>query len=567
MNVAETANATQTATHEEDYETKRLPKSKTLGGDYFAALYSAEHVAGGEFVVGIAFASWGASPAQVIIGLIIGNLLAVLSWAMICSPVAVRARITLYYYLERLAGKKVTQYYNILNGIIFAVIAGGMITISASPINTMLGGNPQVNWYPTSPVFVIVALMIASIMVLLTLRGFNGLAKVSKICAPWLMTIFLVSGVASLPYLIQQGNTLGLSFFELFSHFVWTGKTPDGSPSFSIWQIAAFAFGLNLPLHLGMGDLSTLRFAKSEKYGYYSAFATYGGHFMAWIACGILGATTAMLLQTSITQLDVGSVVAPILGISGAAAVLIASLTTAIPSFYRACLAFSSIWTKATYVKVAIVSGAIIGIFACFPLIFLKWLDVMAYFNIALAPIGAIIFVEHFILPRNGIRPFWRELTAEKTNRAVLLVWGIGIALAVLLVLSKLVHLFFIFMWVYPICAVLYYFLAKKEALATKQNLPQETLYSQAYGDDEKEVVATNTIANSPSIIATINYKHPLFVLAIFSLVGMVVASLFGFFTVNLTQYRSTLHWLLAGFSLSYFVFILLWSKTSNNGI
>lgn len=540
---------------EESYERKRIPVSKTVGGDHFAALYSAEHVAGGEFVVGVAFASWGASPAQVIIGLIIGNLLAVLSWALVCSPVATRSRITLYYYLERLAGKRLTHYYNILNGIIFAVIAGGMVTISASAFNALTGGTPQVNWYPTSPIFVIIALAISAVMVLLTLRGFDSLSKVSKLCAPWLMTIFVVSGLASLPYLMHAGA--GLSFGELFSNFVWTGKTPDGSPSFSIWQIAAFAWGLNLPLHLGMGDLSTLRFANNKNHGYYSAFAAYGGHFMAWIACGILGATTALILNTPITSLDVGGVVAPILGISGTAAVVVASLTTAIPSFYRACLAFTSILPKLSYARVAVVFGVIIAIVACFPLIFLKWLDIMAYFNIALAPIGAIIFVEHFILPRAGIRPFWRELTKEQKNRSALIVWIAGIALAATIVLLKLTHLFFVFIWVYIFCAIVYMILAKKEAKSVQNNQTSTELYSNAYGDDEPVINP-----NSPSIVNELpNYKHPLFALAILSLMVMVVSCLGGFIMDDPAIYRQTLQWILAGCSALYFVCMLLWSK------
>lgn len=528
----------------------RLPYHQTVSGRHFAALYSAEHVAGGEFVVGIAFASWGASPAQVIIGLIIGNLLAVLSWALVCSPVATRSRITLYYYLERLAGKRLTQYYNILNGVIFAVIAGGMVTISASAFNATVGGAPQVNWYPTSPIFVLIALAISAVMVLLTLKGFASLSKVSKLCAPWLMTIFVVSGLASLPYLMYAGE--GLGFGALFSQFVWTGRTPDGSPSFSVWQIAAFAWGLNLPLHLGMGDLSTLRFANDKKHGYYSAFAAYGGHFMAWIACGILGATTALFLNKPITELDVGGVVAPILGISGILAVVVASLTTAIPSFYRACLAFASLLPKFSYAKVATLFGIVIAVVACFPLIFLKWLDIMAYFNIALAPIGAIIFAEHFILPRTGIRPFWRELTAGQKNTAALSVWLLGIALAALIVWFNLTHLFFVFIWVYIFCMVLYIVLAKKEAKGVQSTQPQESLYSDAYGDDEPMTANTST----QSLVSELpNYKHPLFGLAILSLVVMVLSCIGGYMADNPADYRITLQWILAGCSLCYFVF------------
>lgn len=538
---------------EKSFERARLPVDKTVDGSHFAALYSAEHVAGGEFVVGVAFASWGASPAQVILGLLIGNLLAVLSWALVCSPIAVRARITLYFFLERLAGVRMTYFYNILNGVIFAVISGGMITISASAVNALSSAPPQIHLYPTSVVFVGVALFLGFVVILLTLRGFDSLSKVSKLCAPWLMCIFVVSGLGSLAFLMREGE--GLGFAELFSRFVWTGVTPDGSPSFSIWHIAAFAWGLNLPLHLGMGDLSTLRFARKKFYGFNSAFAAFGGHFMAWIACGILGATTAILLHTKIWNLDVGSVVLPILGVAGIAAVVIASLTTAIPSFYRSCLAFAAVFPRLAYERVVVIFGIIVAIFACSPFVFLKWLDIMAYFNIALAPIGAIIFAEHFLLPHVGIRPFWRELDPKGRNNSAILTWIFGIILAAAAIISGKIHLFFIFMIVYPFCVVVYFFMAKREAKVSK--LDPEALRMEAYGaDDNTKNFVKNTIVRELP-----NYKHPLFFCSILALLVMIFGCVGAFFSANLSEYRDTLRWILAAGSAGYFAAILAWSK------
>lgn len=183
----------------------------------------------------------------------------------------------------------------------------------------------------------------------------------------------------------------------------------------------------------------------------------------------------------------------------------------------------------------------------------------MAYFNIALAPIGAIIFIEHFVLPRAGIRPFWRELTKEQKNRSALIVWIAGIALAATIVLFKLTHLFFVFIWVYIFCAIVYMILAKKEAKSVQNNQISAELYSNAYGDDEP-TLAHNT--NSPSIVNELpNYKHPLFALATVALIVMVVSCLGGFIIDNPANYRLTLQWILAGCSALYFVCMLLWSK------
>jgi len=43
-------------------------------------------------------------PASGIIGLLLGNLMAVLSWTLVCAPIAARTRLTLYWYLRRIAG-------------------------------------------------------------------------------------------------------------------------------------------------------------------------------------------------------------------------------------------------------------------------------------------------------------------------------------------------------------------------------------------------------------------------------------------------------------------------------
>ncbi len=40
----------------------------------------------------------------------------------------------------------------------------------------------------------------------------------------------------------------------------------------------------NIAMHIGMADLSVLRFAKKSWYGVASAAGMYVGHFMAWIS-------------------------------------------------------------------------------------------------------------------------------------------------------------------------------------------------------------------------------------------------------------------------------------------
>lgn len=180
-------------------------------------------------------------------GLIIGNLLAVLSWAWVCSPVAVRARLTLYEYLSRMAGVGFVKVFNVVNGIIFTVIAGGMLTISAQALHGALGLPAQTNWYSDSPAFIGMVALVGMLVMVISALGFHRLTTVARYLSPYLLTIFVVCGLASLPLLWQMGRAEGLGFWQIFEAYIWTGRTPDGKEPFSIWHIVAFAWGLTFP--------------------------------------------------------------------------------------------------------------------------------------------------------------------------------------------------------------------------------------------------------------------------------------------------------------------------------
>src|SRR5690606_27484362 len=94
----------------------------------FAAGFAGEHVAGTEFVIGAMFVAWGVGPGDVLWGLLWGNLLAVLTWGLVCAPIATQTRLTLYAYLSRIGGPGILKLYSVVNGILFCVLAGAMIT-------------------------------------------------------------------------------------------------------------------------------------------------------------------------------------------------------------------------------------------------------------------------------------------------------------------------------------------------------------------------------------------------------------------------------------------------------
>ncbi|MHC4745045.1 MAG: nucleoside transporter, partial [Planctomycetota bacterium] len=296
------------------YEFEREPVSqeKLHSGKHFAGVYAGEHVAGTEFVIGALFVAWGATAYNIFVGLLLGNLLAVLTWALVCAPIAVRTRLTLYWYLRKIAGPVTTTIYNILNAVLFCILAGCMITVSASAVRIPFKIPEQTGWVPTDIRFVLVVVCVGAVVVTLAILGFKKLAQFAEVCSPWMFLMFIAGAVAIFPTLAKEalGGQMGSfsDFWKIANLKVWTGTDPDGNPGVSFYRVAAFAWICNLAMHGGLSDMALLRYAKRASYGLYSAFGMFLGHYLAWICAGIMGATTAIILKTTMSQLDAGAV-------------------------------------------------------------------------------------------------------------------------------------------------------------------------------------------------------------------------------------------------------------------
>ncbi|NQV85627.1 MAG: nucleoside transporter, partial [Woeseiaceae bacterium] len=328
----------------DEFETEPVPPEQLRPGRNFAASYAGEHVAGTEFVIGALFVAWGVSASDIVYGLLIGNLLAVLTWRFVTAPIAVDTRLSLYAYLEKIAGPGTIKIYSVVNGILFCILAGAMITVSASAVRVLFGVPPQVNWYPTDISFVLVALLVGAVVVSIAARGFRGVAHFAEICAPWMILMFLAGALAILPVLVGVTDSVESitsldEFLAVANQYIWIDTDSD----VGFGHVAAFAWVANLAMHGSLGDLTLLRFARKAQYGYFSALGMFIGHYIAWIAAGIMGAGVALMLKTSIGQLDPGEVAYQSLGATGIIAVIIAGWTTSNPTIYRAGLAFQSL--------------------------------------------------------------------------------------------------------------------------------------------------------------------------------------------------------------------------------
>lgn len=460
-----------------EYDRHPVAPKSLKPGRYFAASYAGEHVAGTEFVIGALFVSWGVGAVEVIKGLAVGNLLAVLTWAIICAPIATDTRLTLYAYLEKIAGPSFIKIFSVINGVLFCVLGGAMITVSASAVRILFGIPAQVEWYPTSFAFVMVAIAVGGFVSYAAAKGFTFVARFAEISAPWLISIFLVGALATLPVIVASSSAVtGLGgigdFLTLAESDIWI----DQNTEMNIWHVAAIAWGANLAFHGALGDMTILRFARRTSYGLYSAIGMFIGHFAAWLAAGVMGAGAALLAGAALTSLDAGEVAFQALGATGVVAVIIAGWTTSNPTIYRAGLAFQSLNPKWPRERVTLIVGVTTTFIAIFPFVFTGLLNFLGLMALVLAPTGGVIVAEHYGLKRLGMVRYWTKAKGKNLNVPAVLTWGLSLGLAAWLHFAEGLHVLFLFAPAWLFALLLYTFLAAVMGAATADRAAAQQL-------------------------------------------------------------------------------------------
>ena len=453
----------------EDLDVEQLPiaKNKLHDWTHFAGLYAAEHVAATEFVIGATFVALGAKTMDILLGLLIGNILAVLSWTLITSPIAVDTRLSLYTYLNKIAGDSMTKLYNWANVVIFSVISAAMITVSATAVRFAFDIPAQLNWYPTNLWFVIIVFAVGIVVVSIALYGFNAVSEFSGICAPWLFVMFTSGAMVLLPALSLDvlAKTLPSGwndFIALGNQSIWTGINSDGESGIGLIEVIGFAWAANTITHFGLIDMALLRFAKKKIYGLATSTGMMFGHYVAWIAAGIMGAGAAVILGKSIVELDPGDVAYYALGWSGFVIVIVAGWTTAITNLYRAGLAAQAIFFNHSRKKTTIVVGIVTIVIACFPFVFSQILPLLTYAGLLVVPVGAIVFAEHQIFPRIGYTRYWSSYRNLTFSTPAVASWGLGLVFGFGLNALNVMSFFYLFIptWVFTI--LVYTFLASR---------------------------------------------------------------------------------------------------------
>lgn len=448
-----------------EFEREPIPQSKLKSWKSFLGMYAGEHAAGTEFMIGPLFLTAGVSAFDLIVGLLIGNLLAVLSWRFLTAKIAVENRLTLYYQLEKICGKKLVIGYNLANGILFCFLAGSMITVSATAVGIPFDMEmPKLtDTMPNGMTWVVIVIIIGAVISLIASKGYDTVSKAANWMSPIIVLAFVACGVVAL-------NQLGVKSLSDFWNIWGEGSEPfPGQLKYTFWHVVIWSWFANAAMHIGMSDLSVFRFAKKANSGWTTAAGMYVGHYMAWIAAALLYAVylkspeaQAFLTNGEAPPVAPGPLAHNAIGIFGIIAVVLAGWTTANPTIYRAGLAFQAIIPKVSTFWVTIIAGTVATIAGLFPAFAMKLLGFVALYGFILAPFGAVIVFEHFFHKKAGIVKNYAEVANIKFNNAVFLAWAISFGLFYFISIQFDVFLSFVTLPAWLLCGILFLVFSKR---------------------------------------------------------------------------------------------------------
>lgn len=458
-------NQSEVTNTSEEFERVPVPPSHFKNWKSFLGMYAGEHAAGTEFVIGPLFLTAGVSAFDLIIGLLIGNFMAVLSWRYLTAAISVKERYTLYYKLEKICGKNLVTFYNVANGVLFCFLAGSMITVSATAVGIPFDMEmPKLtDTMPNSFTWVIIVVIIGVIISLVAARGYDAVSKAANLMSPFIVIAFVAAGIIA----VRQ---LGVGTFQEFWNIWGDGSEPfPGQIKYTFWHVVLWSWFCNAAMHIGMSDMSVFRFADKASNGWTTAAGMYVGHYIAWIAAALLYAVylkspeaQSFLTNGQAPTVAPGPLAYNALGFFGIIAVIFAGWTTANPTIYRAGLAFQSIIPKASTFWVTILAGTVATIAGIFPAFAMKLLDFVALYGFILAPVGAIIVFEYFFAERFGVVKNYAEKSGIKFNLAVLIAWAVSFLVFYGLSISQGIFLSFLTLPAWISCGLLYLLLSKQ---------------------------------------------------------------------------------------------------------
>ncbi len=405
------------------------------------------------------------------LGLLLGNILAVLTWRFLVTPIAMAKRMTLYYQLERIAGGSLVKFYNLVNGILFCFLAGAMVTVSATAVAVPIdiGYTVPDNIFGLGGTnFTLLVLVVGVVMAVIAAAGYEMVARIANIAAPWMIAIFAACGIVSMG---QMNVSSYDSLSEAWASGIEFVRSVEGDNQFPFWQIVVFAWLCNGAMHFGMADLSIFRFARDKSSGWAPAIGMFLGHYMAWIAAAFMLAASIKLAQQAGTAdalvaggkviANPGALAYQALGWTGILCVIIAGWTTANPTIYRAGLAFQGIFPSSSRMLMTLVAGAVATLAGAFPNLSAQLLGFVGTYGTVLGPMGAVIFVDFYLMRRFGLTDEYATHAHTRINPAVLVAWLLPVAVGLYLIFERGIFAAYLVIPCWIACGVLYLVLSK----------------------------------------------------------------------------------------------------------
>jgi purine-cytosine permease-like protein len=289
--------------------------------------------------------------------------------------------------------------------------------------------------------------------------GYRTVAKIANLAAPWIVLMFLAFGIITFRQFLDVTGTQIHSAGDIWTMCktaIWKGGDPlPGQTKFTFWHVMFFAWFCNMAWHIGMSDLSIFRYAKKSWYGIASGAGMYLGHFLAWICASLLFAFQ-IYQDPQNTAVLPGPLTYRAAGVAGLICVILASWTTANPTLYRAGLAFQAIIPRSSRFWVTFVLGIIASVAGMFPAVVMKLLDFVAMWGMILMPMGAVIFVDFWLIGKFGLKNNFAEYSGRVFNWAAGLAWFITMGICSWLVYTCRVQIYFVSLPGWFVTAVLY---------------------------------------------------------------------------------------------------------------
>jgi NCS1 family nucleobase:cation symporter-1 len=336
-----------------------------------------------------------------------------------------------------------------------------MVTVSASAVGVPFGilyQVPEATFGLGPPSFTLLVLVVGIVIAAVAAAGYETVARVANIAAPWMICVFAACGIVSLA---QVGAT---SFSALWEGRYWSDaiafvQKREGATTFGFWQIVAFAWLCNGAMHFGMADLTIFRFARNRHAGWAPAIGMFLGHYLAWIAAALLLAAQIKLSQDHTA--NPGALAWQAMGWTGILCVVIAGWTTANPTIYRAGLAFQGVVPKSSRMAMTLVAGAVATLAGAFPNLAYKLLGFVGTYGTVLGPMGAVIFVDFHLLRRFGLHDEYAWRTNAPCNFAVLVAWALPVGVGLYLIFWRGLFAAYAVVPAWLACGLIYLLLSK----------------------------------------------------------------------------------------------------------